>query len=578
LALESHRGKDKGCDRNPILAKGVRLQRMRSGSLIARGSLVLVLAAAWALPSHAQSAEHTAKCSEFAEAENSAMHARNWEQIVATARKDMTLCRDIMDAEQQAITLNMIAAGLYHLGHFEDVIPIAQRCVSLKPDAANCFYNLGLAYEQLGRIDEAIAAHTKAIAVGSYDAASAATAAAAKEELENIESFKAEVRAYDEITRPAPVITGSGFLVSESGFILTNDHVAGHCTEAHMGDGQVLTLIAASSDFDLALLKISWSQNSSRRSPKAVATFRPGAEASLGESVVTFGYPLEGVLSSHGNVSTGIVAAESGIGDDKTFIQISAPIQPGNSGGPVLDTHGNIVGVVVSKLDAMAVAEATGSLSENVNFAVRESVVKKFLADSGVSIQIGSAKRAMKTADVAAQAEASSIPITCVKKKESRPAVGVSAMALVQQLGGHCAPQGSHLWDDTQFRETLKALNGGVAPSPRVQVTTGHEARTYSLYALGVDVDLLDACYIVTFGPSFQGLLPLDLKWGESVEEARQRLGPPEPAGSDKLGSAHVSEDNYHLGRYVYGLQYTTGKLTEVRVDVGGMCDGCKAP
>src|SRR5438132_5594034 len=85
----------------------------------------------------------------------------------------------------------------------------------------------------------------------------------------------------------------------------------------------------------------------------------------LGEDVVVYGFPLAGVLSSEGNVTTGIITALSGTGDNKDHLQLSAPVQPGNSGGPVLDRQGNVVGVVVSKLNDLAMVAAKGDLPQN---------------------------------------------------------------------------------------------------------------------------------------------------------------------------------------------------------------------
>ena len=82
------------------------------------------------------------------------------------------------------------------------------------------------------------------------------------------------------------------------------------------------------------------------------------------------GYPLRGALASGANVTVGNVSALAGPGDDRRLIQITAPVQPGNSGGPVLDSAGNAVGVAVAKLDAAAMARATGDIPQNVNFAV----------------------------------------------------------------------------------------------------------------------------------------------------------------------------------------------------------------
>ncbi len=101
--------------------------------------------------------------------------------------------------------------------------------------------------------------------------------------------------------------------------------------------------------------------------------------------MVAVGFPLPGLLASEANVTTGTVSALAGIGNDTRFLQMTAPVQPGNSGGPLLDLEGRVVGVVVSKLDALKVASATGDIPQNVNFAIKAGVVRSFLDASGVA-------------------------------------------------------------------------------------------------------------------------------------------------------------------------------------------------
>ena len=105
----------------------------------------------------------------------------------------------------------------------------------------------------------------------------------------------------------------------------------------------------------------------------AVPTYRQG------DQVVVYGFPLVGALSEAGNLTTGTLSALSGLGNDSRYIQISAPVQPGNSGGPLVDDKGNVIGVVTSKLNAIRVAEATGDIPQNVNFAIKDVVAKSFL-------------------------------------------------------------------------------------------------------------------------------------------------------------------------------------------------------
>ena len=127
-----------------------------------------------------------------------------------------------------------------------------------------------------------------------------------------------------------------------------------------------------------------------------------------------FGYPLTELLSKSGNFTLGNVSALVGIGEDSRYLQISAPVQPGNSGGPLLDQNGNLVGVVSAKLNALKLMLATnGDIPENVNFAIRASIVTSFMDANGVAYATGSAAQPMQPADLADQAKAMSVFIEC---------------------------------------------------------------------------------------------------------------------------------------------------------------------
>jgi S1-C subfamily serine protease len=156
---------------------------------------------------------------------------------------------------------------------------------------------------------------------------------------------------------------------------------------------------------DLALLRTGLAANKT-------AAFRPSIR--LGEAVEAFGYPLTEVLAKSGNFTLGNVSALVGIGEDSRYLQISAPVQPGNSGGPLLDQNGNLVGVVSAKLNALKLMLATkGDIAQNVNFAIRASIVASFLDANGVAYAIGSAAQPKQPADLADQAKAMSVFIEC---------------------------------------------------------------------------------------------------------------------------------------------------------------------
>ena len=103
-------------------------------------------------------------------------------------------------------------------------------------------------------------------------------------------------------------------------------------------------------------------------------------------------------------VTTGTISALSGLRNDRRNIQISAPVQPGNSGGPLLGEDGSIVGVVVEKIDAIKVARATGDIPQNVNFAISLGTLQSFLNANGVAYALSDGKGTKSPAEIAAEA------------------------------------------------------------------------------------------------------------------------------------------------------------------------------
>ncbi len=174
---------------------------------------------------------------------------------------------------------------------------------------------------------------------------------------------------------PSGRSTGTAFFVNGEGIALTNAHVVEGCSSLSLG-GQRAEVISVSSVFDLAAIKLIASGETTPLKFSKV-------DVTLNSDITIAGYPLHGLLGGL-NVSRGSVSSMKGLQGDETVVQISAPVQPGNSGGPAIDRFGGVVGVVVSKLDTVALADATGDIAQNVNFAIRGSLAKVFLSSNGI--------------------------------------------------------------------------------------------------------------------------------------------------------------------------------------------------
>ncbi|MFA7237564.1 MAG: trypsin-like peptidase domain-containing protein [Phycisphaeraceae bacterium] len=172
-----------------------------------------------------------------------------------------------------------------------------------------------------------------------------------------------------------PSGSGSGFFITAEGHFVTNYHVVAGASKVviHVGDRALpARVIRVDQSSDLALLKVE-----GKSVPLAL---RPsGSGVRVGQTVATVGYPNPGLQGQEPKFTTGQINALSGAGGDAGLYQISVPVQPGNSGGPLLDENGQVVGVIVAKLNVSAAVETSGALPENVNYAIKESVLTAFL-------------------------------------------------------------------------------------------------------------------------------------------------------------------------------------------------------
>lgn len=165
---------------------------------------------------------------------------------------------------------------------------------------------------------------------------------------------------------------GTGFFVNAAGELVTCYHVIEKATAIVVvvadGSPHRAELLRASPATDLAVLAVDYR-------PSRYLTLAPSGRARPGDHVFTFGFPVMDVQGSEAKYTDGAISSLSGLGDEASMAQISIPVQPGNSGGPVVNDRGEVVGVVDAGADVKAFMEAAGTLPQNVNWAVRGDYV-----------------------------------------------------------------------------------------------------------------------------------------------------------------------------------------------------------
>ena len=168
---------------------------------------------------------------------------------------------------------------------------------------------------------------------------------------------------------------GTGFFVSSNGYVVTAAHVIKDAKQIRLLNRHTETsarIVYKDEALDVAVLK----------ADKTDCPFLPiisSSKAETGERVFTLGFPQVTIQGREVKYTEGSINALSGIGGNQRFFQISIPVQPGNSGGPLLNSKGEVVGVIAARLDAIAMLIETGAIPQNVNYAVKSSFVLPFL-------------------------------------------------------------------------------------------------------------------------------------------------------------------------------------------------------
>src|SRR6516162_10124907 len=276
--------------------------------------------------------------------------------------------------------------------------------------------------------------------------------------------------------------SGTGFAVGDGRSVLTNFHVVNGCKSVRIGNVGTGQVSVVDERNDIAIIEIA-------RPISTALPLRTGGELRPGEEIIVIGYPLRGLLSSAPTVTTGIVSSLAGLRDDRTRFQISAPIQPGNSGGPVLDRGGNVVGVVVSKLNVLRVAPLIGDIPQNVNFAIPASIIMWTLNSNSMPYQVGAFSGEQPVSQVVSTASPAVVAIECAAKGPSGRMVGVPSIPSPKEPMPPHAPgyYGAIAWDpgngrrgwswdrQTQSRADEVALSECGATGCKIIMRTGRK-------------------------------------------------------------------------------------------------------
>ena len=217
--------------------------------------------------------------------------------------------------------------------------------------------------------------------------------------VKELETMGFKVRVMDP-DKPLEAAQGTGFLITAQGHLLTCAHVVGDektATVFLQGKRLLADVVATSTDDDLALLKLRDPAPADAQ-PLGLRTDAP----TMGDDVFTIGYPLSRLLGTNARMSRGLLSATTGMRDDAKRMQVSAEVQPGNSGGPLLARDGQVIGQIQQTINPWRIAQSTGGvLPQNVNFAIKNAPMLEFVKASDPAVAAAMTENRASTLEAA---------------------------------------------------------------------------------------------------------------------------------------------------------------------------------
>ncbi len=202
--------------------------------------------------------------------------------------------------------------------------------------------------------------------------------------------------------------SGTGFFISSKGHIVSNNHVIDACHTVninYLGDIKPAKIISRDRANDLALLQADIQPND--------IFLISSDDTMLLEEIYVAGYPFGKSVSASIKVTKGVVSSLSGLGDNFSNIQIDAALQPGNSGGPIINNAGNVIGVAVAKLDFKQAIKLYGSIPENINFGVKSSVVHSFVRSNNIKIDKSNKEKIINKNELVEKIQNATVYLDC---------------------------------------------------------------------------------------------------------------------------------------------------------------------
>ncbi|MEN8256908.1 MAG: trypsin-like peptidase domain-containing protein [Thermodesulfobacteriota bacterium] len=219
------------------------------------------------------------------------------------------------------------------------------------------------------------------------------------------------------------VSAATGFFVSEQTLVTAyhaisfsnNDKgVPPPCDSLAIRHGQSTfdaELVGADALNDIALLKTTGVKHN-------IAQLREDLRPQKGEPIMAFGYPFSSLLSDEAKITDGIINSTSGYYNDTRLLQISAPVQPGNSGGPLIDKSGAVAGIVLQSLSPAYTSYSSGEITipQNVNFAIKSSLLIDFLIQFNISYELQNNSNTYTPIDIASEAGKYTAKVICYQE------------------------------------------------------------------------------------------------------------------------------------------------------------------